>query len=173
MPADDRTAEALTCGSARDTILPCFWENSLQEFVFEAGPGLLHLRRHRIVHALSLTLAVYMLLASGRALIPGMCATLAALRAGSSDESARPASCCSIAVPDAKGEPVWKGPVKPHPECAFCLLAKALIKSEAPMKIPGTPATPGAAIPSYYHSPDCLHLCAESRPRDPPPVTLL
>ncbi|MBI1320266.1 MAG: hypothetical protein GC168_15170 [Candidatus Hydrogenedens sp.] len=98
------------------------------------------------LRSLAVLMAVFCVLASGRALVPGMCATQraleenAAVRAAASCCSVQPASCCSKApAPPAGGT---RAPGETN--CAFCHLAKAVAENPAPVFFPAPPQSPAA-----------------------------
>lgn len=73
-------------------------------------------------------LVAFYVLASVRALVPGLCATQAAMN--------QEAACCAHGSTESgQGQPILHVPAAAHPSCAFCSLAQAM-------------ATPGAALPA-------------------------
>lgn len=95
---------------------------------------------------MSATLAAFMLLASGRSLIPGLCATQAAL-----DQNATSATevCCPASIPKDTGEGVVLSAYQAPVHCAFCTVAKALVTvAHAPLPIAASPFSANiASIP--------------------------
>jgi hypothetical protein len=125
------------------------------------------IRRTKGFRLLALMLAAYSLLASARELVPGLCATLAAVKEGAPACDPVTRSCCSGPESDS-GDTRIHSEGRPHAPCAFCNLAKGLIKSEAAAAAPCNPARPEVAHARPIVFLASARLCAESRPRDPP-----
>lgn len=118
-------------------------------------------------------LAAYSLLASARELVPGLCATLAAVQVGAKQCDAVTHSCCAEAPRSPRNtDEASIQSQSAHPHCAFCTLAKGLIKTEAAVATPENPASPEATTPQAVEQPVSIPVCAESRPRDPPAHSL-
>jgi hypothetical protein len=117
----------------------------------------------------ALALCAFTLLSSARALIPGLCATLAAQQAGA--EKHEQHSCCHVGAPQSSQRGALANLTKrapDQPDCAFCHLAKGMLKTEARVAPPrvnlrALPAKPDGLFTCFYATP-----VGPSRPRDPP-----
>ncbi|NUM55607.1 MAG: hypothetical protein HUU46_18330 [Candidatus Hydrogenedentes bacterium] len=130
-------------------------------------------RKTRSYRVLALALAAYSLLASARELVPGLCATLAAVQdADAACRFVSHACCAETQSPSRPGDVTSihaKGAA--HPKCAFCALAKGLLKTETAVDAPANPLSFVASSPRAATDPSLDRVCAESRPRDPPSLT--
>ena len=129
------------------------------------------IRQTKAFRILALALVAYSLLASARELVPGLCATLAAVQQGAPACDPATRSCCGGAETES-GDTRIHSEGKPHAPCAFCNLVKGLITSEAAATAPCNPACPEATCPRLAILRASARLCAESRPRDPPSAIL-
>lgn len=94
--------------------------------------------RGYLVRGTSIAFVLFLLLASGRALVPGMCATQSALLRATQDghpvstASWRAKTCCSLmSLGEAHEAPV--APTSGAPVCAFCNLAHAILDEPVPV----------------------------------------
>lgn len=115
-------------------------------------------------------LVAFCVLSSGRSLVPGMCATLAAMRG---NNEAAP-SCCSPArgcVPAREGQSAPATVVssfKPRAECAFCNLAKGIVPIESAVRISSPVTTISLAVLAPRERFAEFERWNFARPRDPP-----
>ncbi len=84
-------------------------------------------RRSPAVRAFAVIFTAYLVIASGRALIPGLCATLAGVEHDQAICVSPDHPCCS---PDQTNEKSGDSIVAPPTHCAFCDLVHAAARSE-------------------------------------------
>ena len=112
----------------------------------------------------AVALLVFHVLAAGRALVPGMCQTLAAAKDGQ-------ASCCAAACPLPQGKPggiSLDTPANEHPPCPFCHLVCTAAHT-APM--PAVAVSFGENVVSVdhrYREPDSRAVASGLSVRAPP-----
>lgn len=111
--------------------------------------------------AFAAILAGYTLLASGRALVPGLCATQAAVES-------RLASCCAGPSAGAEGRPSLVEPQPERPACAFCNLAKGAAEPTARITPPEPAATFLICAPAARQNPPRNPAGGPTRSRSPP-----
>ncbi len=117
-------------------------------------------RRSVSLRPVSLFLVAFLLLASARALVPGMCATLAAV------DSKPEAACCAHRT--AADGPVVAPVQDTHPACAFCALAKGNVTPGSAASAPGVSGIATVAGSTAVAEPDtACHWNPASR-RGPP-----
>ena len=129
------------------------------------------IRRHSVrIRVLSTSLVAFMLLASARELVPGLCATLAAAKDGGRVCLSGGRSCCTGALASTCDSPgaIVHTLARPHPPCAFCNLVHGLAPLDASVAVPDDPARPEIIEARATVTIRSACLCAESRPRDPP-----
>ena len=112
----------------------------------------------RLTHLLSLLFVTLYIVASGRNLVPGLCATQRAVEsccAKTADES--PKYLRSVHAPRPK-----------HPKCGLCNLVLATVQPSKQVALPIISVPAHYVLVSFetgYHTPEVGNL---SRPRDPP-----
>jgi hypothetical protein len=116
---------------------------------------------------LSLGLVLFALLSSGRALVPGMCATLAATQDAQRGKCTT-TTCCSVAIFGSSPDSPSLREEKKRVECAFCHLATGIIHYEASVVLDAPIGTPSPTTLAQLECPDLTALWNYSRPRDPP-----
>jgi len=127
----------------------------------------LRVRHTAWFRGVAVILLVFCLLSCFRALVPGMCATLAAIQ----DETSVKPSCCSVGcLSENKGNglPNVASSSRAHPDCAFCKLAHALVTVQSYFFV----ERPIFAALRQAKGPLPALICAAprmaARPRDPP-----
>ncbi len=119
----------------------------------------------------AVVMLAFCLLSHGRALVPGMCATLAAAKDG-----ARADTCCSdvCALSEtSRTATAVEATRDKHPDCAFCNLAKGIIQVQAYVYCEHpAPVVERAALEPAERIVNTEPRLA-SRPRDPPSMHLL
>ena len=130
------------------------------------------LRNSSQSRAIAAVLAAFCLLSSGRALVPGMCATLAAVKEDGAG------ACCStkFGCPASDESPNKSAAVirslKPKTECAFCHMAKGTLQIKVGVLLTG----PGSEVSLKPIAPHDRLAEFErwnfARPRDPPSDSL-
>jgi hypothetical protein len=122
-------------------------------------------RTYRAVHAVAAAALAFYLLAAGRALVPGLCSTLAAV-----EETNTAVICCASHTSNTAG-PVITTPEPAHADCAFCALAHALWVPVTHVIIePGV--VPAEYTPAAYAAPFVAHDDASSISRRGPPAAV-
>lgn len=126
-----------------------------------------HLRL-RCLRAVSIVLVLFSLLSSGRALVPGMCATLAAMQ-DAQRGTCTTATCCSVEMSGSSQQDYASlRQEKRRVKCAFCHLATGIIQHEASVVLDAPRSAPTQATLEPLERPDLTALWNYSRPRDPP-----
>jgi len=113
-------------------------------------------------------LLAFSLLSNARALVPGMCATLAAARDGAPQESCCSSACRMPGASETDAPREIASTRDKHPACAFCHLAKGFLQAQGYVYC-DEPATVAVGLAQH---PAGQPISAEARfygrPRDPP-----
>jgi hypothetical protein len=118
-----------------------------------------------LVRNVAMAMALFIVLSSGRSLVPGMCATLSAMQDGGACTTK--VCCAAEPRPTSSNSPVL-GIEKKHTDCAFCHLAKGIIQHESSVIVEAPCFTALETQVTHYQRPTLTERWNYSRPRDPP-----
>ncbi|MCC6797201.1 MAG: hypothetical protein IT366_18940 [Candidatus Hydrogenedentes bacterium] len=121
---------------------------------------------HLHIRALAVLMVLFSVLSSGRTLVPGLCATLNALKDGAPRES-----CCTTSCPTSDAKSAAEENLrseKERPDCAFCKFAHALVKVQAFSFLDSPMQVVAQATVPFVDAAACAVPRQAARPRDPP-----